>query len=79
MRFLRLYEDFNEGKFTNDDIIRCIKEKKPIFASIVKDFPNNDKESPLEVVSIDDNGLITILIDNNIYYVELKNVEKLGL
>lgn len=79
MRFLRLYEDFNGGKFTHDDIIKCIKQKKPIFASIVKDFPENDPESPLEVVSIDDNGLITILLDNNIYYVELKNVEKLGL
>ena len=79
MRFLKLYEDFKEGKFTQDDIIRCVKEKKPIFASVIKDFPGNDPETPLEVVSIDDNGLITILIDGNIYYVELKNVEKLGL
>lgn len=78
LKFLKLFEDFTDGKFSIEDIERCRREGKKIYASVVKDFPKNDPDKELEVVSIDkDTGEVTVILDNNIYYVDLKNVEEI--
>jgi len=78
LKFLRLFEDFTEGKFSIEDVERCRREGKRIYASVVKDFPKNDPDQELEIVDIDKNtGEITVMVDNNIYYVDLKNVERI--
>lgn len=78
LKFIKLFEDYSEGKFRIEDIERCRREGKGIYSKIVKDFPQNDENLPLEVIDIDtDNNEISVMIDNNIYYVDLKNVERI--
>jgi hypothetical protein len=82
MKRLKLFEDFKlnneEGELiTVDDIIKCIKNNGVIYTSIVKDYPNNNPEEPINPVSIDDDGLITVDIDGSEYNVDLKDVEKI--
>ena len=81
MNLIKSYHKFNESeqtKFSKEDIIKCYEEDRPIFAEIIGNFPNNDKDLPLKVVSVDDDGLISVLIDNELKFVELKNVDRLG-
>jgi hypothetical protein len=77
-RFVKLFEDFDSGKFSIEDIDSARKMNKGIFTSIVKNFPEHKKDEPLKIIDIDDqSGEISVSIDNNIFYVDLKNVEKI--
>ena len=82
MRYLKLFEEFKKNNLegtliTQDDIINCIKNRGLIYATIVKDFPENDPKEGLNPVDIDEDGLITVEIDNREYYVDLNDVEKI--
>jgi hypothetical protein len=82
MKWIKLFEDFKnnneEGSLiTADDIINCIKKRGLIYATIVKEFPDNDPKEGLTPVDIDEDGLITVEIDSNEYYVDLNDVEKI--
>lgn len=78
LKFLRLFEEFEEGKFSLDDINTARKMRKSIFGSIVKDFPKHDPKKPLDIVDVDtQTGEIVVKIDNNIYYMDIKNVEEI--
>ena len=44
-------------------IIDCIKNDGVIYATIIKNLPDNDPKEPLSPVSIDDDGLVTIEYD----------------
>lgn len=81
MKWIKLFEDFKnnnqEGSLiTQDDIINCIKSGGVIYSTIIKDYPDNNPEEPLNPVSIDEDGLITVEIDGSEYSVDIKNVEK---
>jgi hypothetical protein len=82
MRYVKLFEEFKKNNLegtliTQDDIINCIKNRGLIYATIVKDFPENDPKEGLNPVDIDEDGLITVEIDNREYYVDLNDVEKI--
>lgn len=77
MKWMKLFEDFKVNNFTIEDIIKCIKDNGVIYATIVKDLPDNDPKEPLRAVSVDDDGLITIEFDGNEYQVDIKDVEKI--
>jgi len=82
MRYIKLFEDFKqnnvEGKLiTQDDIIKCITDGGVIYATIIKDLPDNKPESALRPIDIDKDGLITVEIDNDEYSVDLNDVEKI--
>jgi hypothetical protein len=82
MRYIKLFEDFKqnnvEGKIiTQDDIIKCITDGGVIYATIIKDLPDNESESALRPIDIDKDGLITVEIDNDEYSVDLNDVEKI--
>lgn len=82
MRRLKLFEDFKLNNqqsdlITVDDIIKCIKNNGVIYASIVKKYTDNNPEEPINPVSVDDDGLITVDIDGSEYNVDLKDVEKI--
>jgi hypothetical protein len=70
-------ESIKLKNFTIDDIIKCIRNKGYIYATIINNFPKNLAKEPLNPMSIDDDGLITIEFDGKEYEVELKNVEKI--
>jgi len=77
MKYLKLFETFKVNNITSDDIIKCIKHGGVLYATIVKNLPNNDPKEPLKVVSIDEYGLITVLYDGKEYEINIKNVEKI--
>ncbi len=77
MKWIKLFEDFKVNNFTLEDVIKCIKGNGVIYATIVKDLPDNDPKEPLRAVSVDDDGLITVEFDGNEYQVDLNDVEKI--
>jgi len=74
---IKLFEDFKVNNFTLEHVIKCIKGNGVIYATIVKDLPDNDPKEPLRAVSVDDDGLITVEFDGNEYQVDLNDVEKI--
>ena len=82
MKWIKLFEDFKQNNeegtlITIDDIINCIKSRGIIYATIVKEYPENDPKDPITPVDIDEDGLITVEINNKEYYVDLDDVEKI--
>jgi hypothetical protein len=60
MRYIKLYEAFKKNNqegslITIDDVIKCIQAGGVLYATIIKEFADNDPEKPLKPVSIDDN------------------------
>lgn len=77
MKHLKLFEDFKVKNITVDDIVDCIQKSGSIYATIVKDLPDNNPETSLKPVSIDEDGLVTVLIDGDEYEVDLKDVKRI--
>lgn len=77
MKWIKLFEDFKVNNITQEDIIKCAKSGGVIYPTIVKCLPENDPKEPLRVVSVDEDGLITIEFDGNEYEVDLNDVEKI--
>jgi hypothetical protein len=82
MKHIKLFENFkknnNEGNIiTKNDLIDCIKNNGVIYSDIVINKPDNDPNKPLIPTSIDDDGLITVNYDNQLYNVNIKNVKKI--
>ena len=79
MKWVKRFENFVKVKnITEEDIIKCIKDGAKIYANIVNNFPEYDHEEPLTPVSIDEDGLVTVLYDGKEYEVALKNIEKIS-
>lgn len=77
MKWIFLFEDFNKTKFDVDEVRNCIKKGGVIYATIINEYPDNDPEEPLEPLSIDDDGDVTIEINGREHIVKLKNIEKI--
>ena len=77
MMHLNKFEDFKYKNFTIQDIIQCVKNNGYIYAKIVNDYPDNDVESPLRALSVDNDGLVTVEIDGGEYEVGIDNIEKI--
>ena len=75
MRWLKLYEEFENSKVTVQNIIDCVNNGGKIFATIIKDYPNNDPNEPLTPVSID-NDTVTVEIDGNHYDIDINNINR---
>lgn len=73
---MKLYEDFKVNNITSEDIQKCIQDGGVIYSEIVKELPNNNPKSPLTPVDIDETGEITIRHGDNLYYVDLDDVER---
>lgn len=81
MKWIKFFEDFKVNNqqgdlITQEDIINCIKNGGVIYSTIILKFPDNDPEKPLKPISIDEDGLITIELEENEHYVKLEDVEK---
>lgn len=76
MKYIKLFEDFKVKNITIEDVISCIDNGGVLYATIVKNLPDNDPEEPLNPLSVDEDGLVTIEFDGNDYEVELKNIDK---
>lgn len=90
MRYIKVFEDFSDKSnkitkknnlddslITKDDIRKCIQSGGVIYATIIKEFADNDPKKALRPVSIDDDGLVTVEYDNDEYEVSLKNINSI--
>lgn len=77
MKWLKLFEDFQDSKYKIEDIIRCIENDGVIYATIISQYPDNNPKKPLKPLSIDNDGEITVDINGQTYEIELKNVDKI--
>lgn len=79
MKFLKTFERFKVKNITSDDVVEAIKNGRRIYATIIKNFPDNDPEEPLVPVSIDDDGLVTVQFRGKEYEVDLEDIEKIDI
>lgn len=79
MKYIKLFEDFKVKNITQDDVIACIQKSGRIYATIVKDFPDNDPKEPLNPLSIDEDGLVTVDYDGSEYEVDISDIERIEL
>jgi len=82
MKWIKLFEDFSKNNeegtlITQEDIIKCIKKGGLVFSTIVHDLPDNDPEKGMKPVDIDEDGLITVEINDKQYNIDLNDVEKI--
>ena len=82
MKWIKLFEDFKNNNeegtlITQDDIINCIKKRGLIYATIVKEFPDNDPKEGLTPVDIDEDGLVTVEYEGKEYTIDLNDIEKI--
>jgi hypothetical protein len=82
MKWIKLFEDFKNNNeegtlITQDDIINCIKKRGLVYATIVKEFPDNDPEEGLTPVDIDKDGLVTVEFEGKEYTIDLNDIEKI--
>jgi hypothetical protein len=82
MKRIKLFEDFKKNNeegtlITQDDIIKCIKERGLIYATIVHDLPENNPKEGMTPIDIDEDGLITVEVDGKQYNIDLNDVEKI--
>jgi len=77
MKHIKTYEGFKVNNIEHDDVVETIKNQGRLYASTVKDFPDADPDKSLVPVSIDNDGLITVLYDNEEHEVYLHSVDKI--
>jgi hypothetical protein len=82
MRYLKVYEDFKKNNLegsliTIEDVLKCIKSGGVIYATIVKEFADNDPKAPLRPVNIDEDGEVTVEFEGKEYEVNLRNIESI--
>jgi hypothetical protein len=82
MKWIKLFEDFKNNNeegtlITQDDIINCIKKRGLVYATIVKDFPENNPKEGMTPVDIDEDGLVTVEYEGKEYTIDLNDIEKI--
>jgi hypothetical protein len=77
VKWIKLYEEFQDSKVSIEDIIDCIEKGGQIYSDIVKEYPKNDPSEPLTPLSIDDDVIIAVEIDGKNYEIDIKDVKKI--
>ena len=78
MKYLKIYEEFKVGKFSIEDIENAMIGGRGLYASIIKDLPDNDPKLLLKIIDVDkDTGEVSVLYDNQIKYLDLDDVEEI--
>lgn len=82
MRYIKVFEDFKKNNqegslITIEDVVKCIKSGGVIYATIIKDFAENDPKAALKPVNVDNDGEVTVEFDGKEYEVNLKNIESI--
>lgn len=82
LKYLKLWENFEEGKVNTELILKCIKSGGTIFAYPVSNLKDNNEENPKELKPTDfdeKTGKVTVEFDNEEYEVDLSKVKKVNL
>ena len=73
----KYFESFKVNNIEINDIVKCIESNGVVYATIIKNFPNNDPKNQLNPVSVDEDGLVTIEFEGHNYEVDIKNIERI--
>lgn len=75
-KFSEILNNKEGSIITIEDIIKAIKADKYIFVELVSDFKNHNPDEAVKPVSVDNNGLITVLSpqSTDFLYTDIKNV-----
>lgn len=77
MKHLKLFEDFKQKNISLDDIITCINRGGVVYATIINGYPDNDPELPMNPLSVDEFGTVTVNISGQNHEIELENIDKI--
>jgi len=82
MRYIKVFEDFKKNNqegslITIEDVVKCIKSGGVLYATIIKDFVDNDPKAALKPVNVDDDGEVTVEFEGKEYEVNLINIESI--
>ena len=59
------------------NILKCIQDGGSIYSTAIIDYPKNDPKIPLKPVSMEDDGLVTVDIDGNLYDIRIEDVDRI--
>lgn len=78
MRYIKEFKNYkiNEGKYTEDDIIKCIDSKGYILVKQLKDEPNHSIKTACYPQNIEGN-LVELNIDGNIKYANIDDISEI--
>jgi hypothetical protein len=82
LKYLKLWENFEENSVTQELIVKCIKEGGTIFAYPVPNLKDNNDGNPKGLKPIDfdvESRKITVVSDNEEYEVDLSKVKKVNI
>lgn len=60
---------------TTDEMVDLIGDGKKIFVKYIQDYPEHEEDNSYTAVDVDNDGNITLDIDNNLYYTKIEWVE----
>jgi hypothetical protein len=80
MKWIKKFESFSKYKnITVEDIRKAVHSGGKIFATKIKDFPDNNPDLPLTPLSVDDSGLVTVRGDRADFEIQLDQIDKIDL
>lgn len=71
---LKLFREFSNSKFSQEDIIGAIRSGKLLKVKNIKNLPTHNEEDLVKPLSVDEDGLITISTDSGDFEVEISNL-----
>lgn len=73
MKWLKLFEEYS--RVSVDQLVELAKNGGYIYTNTVKNYPHHKEDTPLKVVSVDNDGLTTVDIGGKSYEVDIENIK----
>ena len=77
MRYLKLFENFKVKGILINDIIKCIDNQGYILCDMIYDYPDHDKNDKLYPTSVDNEGIVSVMIKGINYDINIKDIKSL--
>ena len=74
MKYLKLFETFKVKGITVNDIINCIGNGGIVYCGMIYDFPEHDKKDKLFPVSVETDGIVSVVINGKNYDINIKDI-----
>lgn len=76
-KYIIMFENFKVNNITIEDVIECIENGGEVYATIVKSMSKNDPNEPLNPVSVDEDGLVTVEYQGRNYEIDLLDIDRI--
>ena len=77
MKYLKLFEDYKVKGITINDIISCIENDGIIYCDMIHDLPDHDKEDKLTPISVEDDGIVSVILGGVNYDINIKDISRI--